>query len=364
MKHTVCLLIILLHANHVFASPVSFRDSAQYYNKHIDVLMHNLSAISDSSTYYIMLREAFSAALRCDYFEIKGQTSRTKKYKYRLSNRKRLLPYGQKIVEGGLFFYSRTQYHRALEFFKFYLQTLQHPLFDMHNEQLIGKAAYYASLTAYRINDYQTASLYADRALMEDSVAEKAAEVKIGCMQQTMKTQQDSVLYLMVLSELHDKAPDNLNYFKMLVEYFSTPNHRCEMRTFLLNELKKDTTNKSIWALKGETEMQERQWEQAVQSFSHAVKLDTLFVQAIYNIGICYSSKAVEMKDSIAKVRNKPSKEDLTTLRGLFSKAAIYLEKVQRLDPQREIVNWATPLYQVYYVLGDKRKKNVKELMQ
>lgn len=364
MKHYICLLVILLNTSHVFASPISYRDSARYYNKQVDVLMRSLPIINDSSTYYFMLKDIFDAALRCDHFETISQELRTNNYKFRLNNRKRLLPLGQKIVDGGLFFYSKKQYYQALGFFKFFLRTLQHPLFDMPNETLIGKVAYYTSLTAYRIDDYQTASLYVDRALMENSVAEKAAEIKIGCMQHMMKTKQDSAQYLTVLLELHDKAPDNTNYFKMLVEYFSMPEHSHDMRAFLLNELKRDSTNKTIWALKGETEMNAQDWEHAIQSFSHAICLDTLFIQAIYNIGICYSSQAIAFKDSIANVRKKMSKDDTAILKSMFKKAAIYLEKVQMLDPKREILDWAAPLYQVYYVLGDKRKKNIKELIQ
>ena len=35
-----------------------------------------------------------------------------------------------------------------------------------------------------------------------------------------------------------------------------------------------------------------------------------------------------------------------------------YLEKLKEMDPNQEKTNWAYPLYQIYYALGDEAKAN------
>ena len=37
------------------------------------------------------------------------------------------------------------------------------------------------------------------------------------------------------------------------------------------------------------------------------------------------------------------------------------LGRAQELDPDREKVNWAYPLYQIYYSIGDKAKSDEME---
>ena len=48
-------------------------------------------------------------------------------------------------------------------------------------------------------------------------------------------------------------------------------------------------------------------------------------------------------------------------MKAILAEAKVYLEKSKELDPLREKVNWAYPLYQIYYSLGDEANANQME---
>ena len=111
--------------------------------------------------------------------------------------------------------------------------------------------------------------------------------------------------------------------------------------------------------------MNGRRWQEAIQAYSRAAALDSLFLPVIYNIGICYTSEAVEMTDSLTRQGNESQTPDATTaVMALFRQGKIYLEKAQVLDPKRSTVDWAPPLYQVYFALGDERAEEMRKLIK
>ena len=116
------------------------------------------------------------------------------------------------------------------------------------------------------------------------------------------------------------------------------------------------------WALKGEVQMNDRQWDAAVESYKKAAEIDPEFVQVIFNAGVCLNSKAIDLKDELAdKNTGGLTKANADKVKAILADAQVYLEKSKELDPFREKVNWAYPLYQIYYSLGDEAKANEME---
>lgn len=344
---------------------MSDQEKARSLNRQVYVLLQQLDGKGDSSSYYSTVTAIVRAAVSCDAYDSKPDRKGRIKPKYRAENQKRVGPLLGKIVEAGLFDYQLKRNAKALNDFELYIESVRSPLFYKPDsrETDIGRVAYYASLLAYGTKDYAKAERYADEALKDNTFAKDAAEIKVRCMKVNMKTETDSTKYLIALLELHDKAPENMNYFKMLMEYFSAPGHEGEMEQFASDEIRKDSTNKLAWVLKGETRMRRHSWDEAISAYKRVVRIDSVFVEALYNIGICYSSKAIETKDSLAEAKTL-SEENVQRVKGDFEEARTYLERVSMLDPQREQVDWTIPLYQVYYVLDDERAEQIKRLMK
>ena len=62
------------------------------------------------------------------------------------------------------------------------------------------------------------------------------------------------------------------------------------------------------------------------------------------------------MSEDLKKQQGTLSKEDETKIKQVFAEARNYFERVRVKDPHRKKVDWVTPLYMVYTVLGEKIK--------
>ena len=76
------------------------------------------------------------------------------------------------------------------------------------------------------------------------------------------------------------------------------------------------------------------------------------------------NGKAIELKDQLAdKKTGGLTKENADKVKSILAEALVYLEKAKELDPDREKVNWAYPLYQIYYSMGNKEKSDEMEAL-
>ena len=211
---------------------------------------------------------------------------------------------------------------------------------------------------------YNLADFYADKALKNEHTAKRAAEIKIQCMNGLMKTKKDSTKFIIALLELHDKDKSNPVFMRLLMQYFSWPGREHEMQQFATDEIRGDSTTVSAWLLRGETYMREKKWSRSIADYQQAIKLDSTLLEAYYNIGVSYSSEAIELKDSLEHEHHELTENDATMVKEAFRKSLPYFEKVMADDPNRKIVDWVRTVYMVYYVLGDERAKNLKDLME
>jgi hypothetical protein len=349
--YVIIFSLFFAAAQNAVAKDLNDADKAKAINGQIDVLMQKLKAAVDSDCYYSTVMDVVKNAMLCDYYDCKSRSNP----KYRSMNAKRIIPVRAKIVEGGMYYYNHNNNARAMEAFELYIETADNAMFANENEDL-DFVTYYASLLAYGTKEYKKAEHYADLALTQLNFAKDAAEIKINCMKKLMVTKNDSDKYVIALLELHDKAPENKGYFLMLMDYFTSPGHEKEVEQFANDEISKDSTNALAWILKGETEMKMRHWDNAICFYKKAVAQDSSLVQAIYNIGICYRSKAIAMKDSLAGNRGRLSKLDMQNVKAVLAHSMMYLESAKDMDPDMKKVDWATPLYQIYSALSEKDK--------
>lgn len=341
------------------------RKMARSLNGQVSLLLSRLDAVADSAAYYAAVADIARAALTCDEYDARPDRKGRVKPKYRLENRQRVGPLLSKIEEAGFFNCRHIRKVEALRDFELFVECSASRLFEdqAQSESAVGQASYYAGLLAYETKDFAKADRYADVALNDIGYAKAAAEIKILCMKAGLTNETDSTRYLIALLELHDKDPDNRNYMRLLQEYFSSPGHEEEMGQFASDEIRKDARNVIAWLLLGETCMRRHEWDGAIQAYKTANELDSASVAAIYNIGICYSSKAIGIRDSLSEA-GRLSDEHIKMVRRYFENARDFLERVASLDPQRKHVDWAKPLYQVYYVLDDERAEQIKGLIK
>ena len=70
-------------------------------------------------------------------------------------------------------------------------------------------------------------------------------------------------------------------------------------------------------------------WDNAIAAYKKAEEIEhPLGVD--YNLGICLSSKALELKDSLVDSRGRLSKTDRPKVRKLLDEACVFMERVRR----------------------------------
>ncbi len=357
----VFLLTVALGSGVAAPTDTPQAPAAQSYMQ-LRLLIAKLPVCHDSAFYYNLVADIVTAAVRCDSLDHLPNAKGRVRPQYHRANAQTVGRIRPHLIDGGLYYYQKDNPH-ALALLQLYLDTQHHPLFNKQHQET-GLASLYAGRIAYGMKDYALAERYADVALRDNDHAREAAQLKIYCMKTRIANEDDAQAYIRTLRALYDKDRANAHYRGLIIEFYSERNMHAELASFADTELGRHPKDKLLWALKGETEMQAHRWDVAIDAYQHAVALDSLFLPALYNIGICYTSKAIQARDSIETAGGKASQEQTAAIRQLLANGQPYLEKARRLDPQRHTVDWAPPLYQVYYALGDPRAEEVKRLIK
>ena len=114
--------------------------------------------------------------------------------------------------------------------------------------------------------------------------------------------------------------------------------------------------DKYVWAFLGEAQMNQQKYAEAVASFKKSFEIDPSFIEVEYNLGASLVLQATAMKDQLSGATGRLSAADAEKVKAIYTEAKTHLEKIKEADPNREKVNWAYTLYQVYYGLGDAEK--------
>jgi len=327
---------------------------ADKLNAKVNAELSLLPSLKDSASYYSCVANAILLAIECDKADTLGRFRRT--------NSEKLLKLRQSMLGSAL---SSADYSQSVlkRLFNVYIESAPSPLF-LASKVTAGEAALRICRKAMSLKQYDMAEYYADRALLYADYASQAAEVKVKCMGQHLRSAADSTAYLMALLELHDRQPDNEVYYGLLLDVLTAPGREGDLVKFANDVLHKDSTDTRAWILKGEAAMRRHKWDDAVAAYTKADGLHhSLGID--YNLGICLSSKALELKDSLVDSRGRLSRTDRPKVRKFLDKACSYMEKVKEGDPEQKQFHWAKPLYLIYYAIGRRSKaKEIKELMK
>ena len=344
--------LLLISSLCTFAGRVMTK--ADKLNAKVDAELKILSSQKDSAGYYFCVANAILFAVECDKAD--------SLLSYHASNQSRLEPLRRRMIHSALSSpsYSPEQLKR---FFNVFIESASSPLFS-NVTYPAGKVALMVSQKAMSLAQYAMAEYYADIALLYADYAAKAAEMKVGCMRHRLRTQADSTAYLMVLLDLHERQPDNKTYYSQLLDVLTEPGRETDLVKFADDELRRDSADVRAWILKGEASMHMHHWDNAIAAYKKAEEIEhPLGVD--YNLGICLSSKALELKDSLVDSRGRLSKTDRPKVRKLLDEACVFMERVRQGDAGQKQFKWAKPLYLIYDATGQRgRAKEIKELME
>ena len=313
--------------------------------------------------------EALKAAIECDKLDKEPNDKGKVKIRFRQANQQRMQNVRLNLINAGLFDYNHKNLDGALAKWALYLDSPAEELFtglaavsDVAQDQYRSEIAYYAGLVAYQKKDYPTAEKYATIAAQDPKKASEANEIMLFSKKETMKTKEDSLAYVDMVKNLHKQNPEEERYFNLLMEYYTRSDDQKAMAAWAEEETSINPENKMAWALTGQVHMNAREWDAAVEAYKKAIEIDPSFIQCVFNAGVCLNGKAIDLKDQLAdKNTGGLTKANADKVKAILHDARVYLEQAKELDPDREKVNWAYPLYQIYYSIGDKAKSDEME---
>lgn len=340
------ILCLLLAACPVYSWAGQEVSRASRINAKIDSLLTQLKVTSDSSRYYSTIANAVLLAIECDKLD--------EQHEYFQLNKDRLQVLRRRMINAVLSSSSMPA-EITKRLVNVYLESSEDELFaDDHVDA--GRVAYQVSRKALADKDFAKADYYCDIALLYPAYAKNAAEVKVLCMRSTMSTAEDSTQYADALKELHGRIPENKQFFNLLMEYYSFPGREKLLSKFVHDEVMTDRDNLQAWLVLGELEMKKYHWAGSIASFEQALRIDSLSTHALFNLGICHSSRAIALKDSLVDDRGRLTRDERKEVRKAFECSRHYLEKVKEADPKGTTYQWMKPLYQVYYALNERSK--------
>lgn len=361
MNYQRNILSVLLLAFSMIAGAdnTDARKVAEDMNRRAEAAMKIVSnqAIRDSLAICRAIVTGVECSLKCDEYDRMPNRKGVVKMRFEKANITRLRYLGDKLVTAGMYMYKHSRnYVEALDALKLCIMVKEGNCQSMEVKDYTGVASAHIARINLDKSNYKEADRYADIALRYDESAQKGAEVKAQCMYARMITAQDSAKYLAVITRLYETEPTNETYFAWLMKFYSRPSQRHKLEYFVDKELEHNPDNSIPWILKGEIAMQAQRWDEAIDAYKHSDEIIPGEVPVIYNIGVCLNNKALEMSEDLKKQQGTLSKEDETKIKQVFAEARNYFERVRVKDPHRKKVDWVTPLYMVYTVLGEKIK--------
>lgn len=345
---------------------MSSEEKAKAYNKLVDLALDRFNKEQnvkltnqalkkndpfDKNAMYESALNALKNAAECDKYDQMPNAKGKVSPKFHKKNAERLMSARTELINGGQDLYNDKKFKEAAEYFGTYVESRNYPLFaqsDFSADTYYGQIAYFAALAAYNCQDYANASKYADAAQGDKEVANDAMDIKILSMKAQLKTKEDSVKYLEDVKALYAKEPANERIFALLVEYYGSVNDDAAKNALVAKQVA-EHPSKMAWALKGESDMRESKWADAIEAYKKSLELDPDFIQVRFNLGLCMNNQAITLKD-------QNGGNLVPEAKALLEQSIQNLLKCKEQDPNREQVNWAYTLYQAYYLMGDEAK--------
>lgn len=266
------------------------------------------------------------------------------------------------LINGGIFYFnSKKDYKKAYQLFDKYYQIAEVPMLKSYTEQdanykeYATQFAYFPTLAAFQLGDYQKVLKYADMGINDPDYGESCLRFKC----QAYESLKDTANWVKALQEGIVKFPTQDYYYMQLIMYYDATGKIDEMEAFVEDMVNKDPNKAYNYYVIGYLRQNQKKYSEAASQYEIAIQKDPELTEAYINLGICYMLEANEYVDSKSNVnyRSAEYKKVLDTEKEYYKKAMPLFEKVRQMIPD-EIDKWGIQLYQIYYKLNMTKELN------
>lgn len=318
----------------------------------------------DTLGFYEAAYNATMNGLECMKYDAEPNAKGAVKPKYTENLKMLIANTRMQLITAGNHYAGLGDQDGVLKYWGTFLDSDDNPIFaasKAQEAQFIGQVAYYSAQFANQAKQYERAEKYADIAMKDEAMREKAQTFKYAMAQRNLKTHEDSVKYVNTIKELYQREPDNEMAFGTLCNMYNELSMNAELKALIDDKLAKDPNNHTAWALKGQSLMNQNttadnpNWDECIEAFKKAIEIDGTNPVLLTYLGYSINSKAAQVNG------------DRAAQKALYKEAMGYLERAKEIDPNRERANWAYPLYQCYYLVyaaSDPRTLEMEKLLK
>lgn len=312
----------------------------------------------DTLGYYQAAYNAVKNGMECEKYDIQPNEKGKVAPKFHDANQARLKNARLNLINAGQYFGGKDDSKNALSNYAMYVESASNSLFsntkgEKEYDQWLGEVARVAAVYSFQEKDFDNANKYCDVSLADTASHKDALGLKMYILQQNLTTHEDSIATLARIEKVYETEKDE-QVFNSLVNMYGSLGMSDKQLEFINSRLAIDPNNFTVWALKGENEMNAGKLDDALADFKKALSINSERALLYTYIGYVYTSKASQLNS-------------VEEQKAMIKEAVPYLEKAKELDPDRKETNWSYPLYQVYYNLygpDDAKTKEIEALVK
>jgi len=295
----------------------------------------------DTATFFDLNRRMFTVLEALDSVEMHPDKKGRVDIEYREKHAQLLNPYRANLFNAGTFFLRKKELQKAYDYFEFYLNTAEQPLFTgqdyLNNDKRMPEAAYWATYCGYLMHDAVLTLRYRRLALRDTSKMSFTYQY----IAEARRWLNDSELYLQTLQEGFRHDPTFSYFFPRLIDAYSERGEH-ERALLLTDSVLAVCDSCELYLFAKSTLLFRLQrYGECIKVSDQVIALNPNQAEAYFNAGTSYLNIALKLDER----KNKKQ------LRQLYQKARPYMEKYRKLMP-KETAKWGPALYRIYLNLN------------
>lgn len=294
----------------------------------------------DTAQFFGLIRKMFTIAVRLDSLDARPDKKGRVEPELRKDLSKQMAAYRPNLFFGGAFFVRKGDYKKAFDYFETYIDCQRQPLFtgyDLDSDPRMGEAAYWATYSAYRMDDAVLTLRHRELALRDSLKRDWTLQYTA----ESWHKLKDDSMYVAVLEQGFKAYPKSPYFFPRLMDIYTRSRQNEEALRIVDYALEADSTSELYLYAKSNVLMQLEQYAQSLTYTDRLLALNDKMADAYYNGGTAYLNIALRMDP----------KKHKKQIRKMYQKAQPYMEKYRELAPQ-DAQKWAPALYRIYFNLN------------
>ena len=165
----------------------------------------------------------------------------------------------------------------------------------------VPQISYFATWGASELNDAENVMKYSQYALNDSAYGAPSMALLLNSMEKKVASKQDSVEFVNKLKGMIGKYPGGQADGAILgkiTTFYGAPQYAGEVNKLLDETIAANPNNKMAWALKGQTALNNMDYETAIAANKKAIELDPKFTQVRFNLATGQREKAMAMIDA------------------------------------------------------------------